>query len=77
MVDAAGWQVRLQERELGVLIASPDRSFDPTSTERAVLARLLAAGALPPPVRVSVVDAIPSGPAGKRPLVVAPRPHRE
>ena len=71
LLDAAGWQVRQQEDELRVLVAGPGPAFDPTATERAVQTALTAAGARTPAVHVSVVDAIPAGAAGKRPLVVA------
>ena len=71
LLDAAGWQVRQQERELRVLVAAPGPDFDPTGTERGVQAALTAAGVRPPEVQVSIVDAIPAGAAGKRPLVVA------
>jgi phenylacetate-coenzyme A ligase PaaK-like adenylate-forming protein len=71
MVEAAGWQVRQQEHQLQVLVASPDGGFDPTATERAVRTALTSAGAVVPIVRTLGVDAIPAGAAGKRPLVVA------
>lgn len=71
LLDAAGWQVRQQEDQLRVLVADPGPAFDPTATEREVQTALTAAGARTPAVHVSVVDAIPAGAAGKRPLVVA------
>lgn len=71
LLDAAGWQVRQEEREIRVLIAGPGSGFDPHGTERALAAALEAVGAVPPPVRVLVVDTIPAGAAGKRPLIVA------
>jgi putative adenylate-forming enzyme len=70
LLDAAGWQVRQQQDHLHVLVAGPGTGFDPTATQRAVQDALTAAGACPPVIRVSVVDAIPAGAAGKRPLVV-------
>jgi phenylacetate-coenzyme A ligase PaaK-like adenylate-forming protein len=73
LLDAAGWQVRQRDHELQVLVAAPESAFDPTGTERAVRTALTTAGAAPPVVRVSLVDAIPAGAAGKRPLVVALR----
>jgi phenylacetate-CoA ligase len=71
LLDAAGWQVRQGAREITVLVAAPGPGFDPTGTEHGLRAALTTAGALPPSVRVSVVNAIPAGAAGKRPLVVA------
>jgi phenylacetate-coenzyme A ligase PaaK-like adenylate-forming protein len=71
LLDAAGWQVRQQQRHLRVLVAAPGAGFDPAATERAVQAALTAAGVRAPAVHVSIVDAVPAGPAGKRPLVVA------
>jgi phenylacetate-coenzyme A ligase PaaK-like adenylate-forming protein len=71
LLDAAGWQVRQQETQLRVLVAAPGPSFDPQAAECTVRAALTAAGASAPAVSVSVVDTIPVGAAGKRPLVVA------
>lgn len=71
LLDAAGWQVRQEEGQLRVLIARPGSEFDPGATERAIKSGLTGAGASPQPVRVEVVDAIPAGAAGKRPLVIA------
>src|SRR6266498_866916 len=71
LLDAAGWQVRQHDGRLAVLVAGPGSGFDPATTERAVRAALTTAGALAPAVRVSVLEAIPAGAAGKRPLVVA------
>lgn len=71
LVDAAGWQVRQESRGLRVLIAAPGTDFDAERLQRAVPAALTAAGALPPPVAIAVVDTVPAGAAGKRPLVVA------
>jgi phenylacetate-CoA ligase len=56
---------------LRVLIAAPGPGFDPNATESALHEALTRAGAKPPAISVSVVDAIPAGGAGKRPLVVA------
>jgi len=74
LVAAAGWQVRQEEGHLHVLIASPEASFNPETMKAALEASLIEAGAGRLTVRVSIVDSIPSGPAGKRPLVVAHRP---
>jgi phenylacetate-CoA ligase len=73
LADAAGWQVRQGDDDIVVLIASPGPGFDTHATASAVEAALSRAGARLP-VRVSVVDFIPAGAAGKRPLVVAHRP---
>ena len=74
LIDAAGWQVRQHPAGLRLLVASPGPSFDRAATEDAVRAALIAAGASTPQVTVSVVGEIPSGAAGKRPLVVASPP---
>ncbi|MFZ5870007.1 MAG: phenylacetate--CoA ligase family protein [Actinomycetota bacterium] len=71
LVEASGWQVRQEPGGLSVLIASPAQGFDPVGLERNLTEALASAGALLPAVRVCVVDAIPAGPTGKRPLVVA------
>jgi len=71
LLDAGGWQVRQQEAELRVLIAAPGAGFDPNATGSALHEALTRAGAEPPAISVSVLDAIPTGGAGKRPLVVA------
>ena len=71
LLDAAGWQVRQRERGIDVLVAAPGPDFDPNHTRDAVQTALAAAGALATAVHVSVVDAIPAGAAGKRPLIVA------
>jgi len=78
LLAAAGWQVRQQEHELRILVAAPGPRFDQQATVRAIRTALATAGASPPSVQVSIVDAIPAGAAGKRPLVVAmPAPRRE
>ena len=77
LLDAAGWQVRQQEQGLNILVAAPASGFDQQATVRAVRGALATAGASPLDVRLSMVDEIPAGAAGKRPLVVAlpaPRP---
>jgi phenylacetate-CoA ligase len=71
LLDASGWQVRQQNRELRVLVASPGAGFDASATERELKFALAAIGALAPDVHLSVVDAVPAGPGGKRPFVVA------
>jgi putative adenylate-forming enzyme len=71
LIDAAGWQLRQQEKELHILVAGAGPGFDRQATVRAVRAALTGAGASLLDVRVSMVDVIPAGPAGKRPLVVA------
>ncbi|SCF09598.1 putative adenylate-forming enzyme [Micromonospora purpureochromogenes] len=74
LIDAAGWQVRQGERDITVLVASPGLGFNQTATEEAVRAELTTAGARPATVSVTVVDTIPAGAAGKRPLVVVHHP---
>ena len=74
LLDAAGWQVHQQEDGLQILIASPGPGFDQTATESAVQAALDSAGAATTAVTATVVDSIPVGAAGKRPLVIALRP---
>ena len=71
LVDVGGWQVRQQPDGLTVLVMDPGRGFDADATAQAVRVALTRTGALAPMVRVTVVDAIPAGAAGKRPLVVA------
>lgn len=71
LIDAAGWQVRQHRAGLRILVASPGPGFESAATEHAVRAAVVAAGASTPKVTVSVVGDIPSGAAGKRPLVVA------
>ena len=71
LVDVGGWQVRQQPDGLTVLVVDSEPRFDAGATEQAVRAALTRAGALAPVVVVTVVDAIPAGAAGKRPLVVA------
>jgi phenylacetate-CoA ligase len=71
LLDAAGWQVRQCEDELLVLVATPGPGFDLQASQRVVEAALTAAGAQVPAVHASIVDTIPPGAAGKRPLVVA------
>jgi phenylacetate-coenzyme A ligase PaaK-like adenylate-forming protein len=73
LLDAAAWQVRQEPDRLHVLVAGASPVFDPHATERAVRDALVATGAAPPLVAVSIVHSIPAGPAGKRPLVVALR----
>ncbi len=72
LLDAAGWQVRQEEAQLRVLIGRPGPAFDGDATERDITSALADSGASPPPVRVVLVDTVPAGAAGKRPLVVAP-----
>ena len=71
LLDAAGWQVRQDQDGLTVLVASPGSAFDAAATQRAVAAALEDAQVAPLPIRVVVVDAIPTGAAGKRPLIAA------
>jgi phenylacetate-CoA ligase len=71
LVDAAGWQVRQDQDGLTVLVASPGPAFDAPALQRAVAAGLEDAQVTPLAIRVVVVDAIPTGAAGKRLLIVA------
>jgi phenylacetate-CoA ligase len=71
LLDAAGWQVRQHPDRLEVLLASPAPGYDPTRTQDAIRAALNQAGVAPTRVDVTAVQAIPPGPAGKRPLVMA------
>jgi hypothetical protein len=54
-----------------VLVASPGPTFDAPAVQQAVAAGLEDAQVAPLAIRVVVVDAIPTGAAGKRPLIVA------
>jgi len=77
LLDATGWQVRQEEGQLEVQVAGGGPGFDPASTEQALHAALAAANVAPLPLRVVVVDTIPAGAAGKRPLIIAQhRPDR-
>jgi phenylacetate-CoA ligase len=72
LVDAAGWQVRQDQDELTVLVASPGPTFAAPAVQQTVAAGLEDAQVAPLAIRVVVVvDAIPTGAAGKRPLIVA------
>jgi putative adenylate-forming enzyme len=71
LADAGGWQVRQDPDGLTVLVASPGPAFDAPAVQQAVAAGLKDAQVAPLAVRVVVVDAIPAGAAGKRPLIVA------
>jgi len=71
LLDAAGWQVRQRAGHLDIQVAGAGPGFDPAGTERALHTALAAAGAAPLPLRVSMVDTIPAGAAGKRPLILA------
>jgi phenylacetate-CoA ligase len=71
LVDAAGWQVHQDHDGLTVLVASPGPAFDAVAVRRAVATALTDGGIVPPAIKVEVVDSIPAGAAGKRPLIVA------
>lgn len=71
LLDAPAWQVRQHGPDITVLVAAPGPQVDLTATEEDVRAALAAAGAQPRAISLSVVDTIPAGAAGKRPLVVA------
>ena len=68
---SGGWQVRQHESGLDVLVMKPGPGFDPTATEEAVQAALTKAAVVSPVVHVSLVESIPAGAAGKRPLIVS------
>jgi putative adenylate-forming enzyme len=70
LLDAAGWQVRQDDGGLQVLVAAPGAAVEIDALEQEVTTALRRAGAVTA-VRVRLVDAIPAGAAGKRPLVVA------
>jgi phenylacetate-coenzyme A ligase PaaK-like adenylate-forming protein len=71
LLDAPAWQVRQHGSDITVLVATPGPQVDVAATEQAVHAALERAGARPQAVTLSIVDKIPAGAAGKRPLVVA------
>jgi phenylacetate-coenzyme A ligase PaaK-like adenylate-forming protein len=71
LLDTPAWQVRQHGSDITVLVVTPAAGFNPTATEQAVRAALTDAGARPAAVTVSIVDAIPAGASGKRPLVLA------
>jgi phenylacetate-coenzyme A ligase PaaK-like adenylate-forming protein len=71
LLDAPAWQVRQHGPDITVLVAAPGPQVELTATEEAVRAALAVAGAQPRAISLSVVDTIPAGAAGKRPLVVA------
>jgi Cu2+-exporting ATPase len=53
------------------VLASLAPGYDPTQTEQVIRAALTQAGVAGTPVEITAVQAIPPGPAGKRPLVMA------
>jgi putative adenylate-forming enzyme len=71
LLDAAGWQIQQQKGGLRILVAGPGQNFHKEATETNVQAALTAAGTATLELTVTVVDGIPAGAAGKRPLVVA------
>jgi phenylacetate-CoA ligase len=71
LLDAPAWQVRQHGADISVLVAAGGPTVDIAATERALRASLAAAGAKPRALLMSIVDSIPAGAAGKRPLVVA------
>jgi hypothetical protein len=73
LLPCAGWQVREEADGLRLLIAGPSAGLDVALAGEGLRRALADAGAAPPPVRVEVVDSIPAGAAGKRPLIVARR----
>lgn len=71
LLNARAWQVQQHRDGLRVLIQVPEVDIDRASLERSLAAAITAAGAAPCSVRVEMVQEIPAGPSGKRPLVVA------
>ena len=71
LLDAPAWQVRQRGADITVLVAAPGPKVDIVATEHALRAALAQAGAEPRAVSLSIVDRIPAGAAGKRPLIVA------
>nr|MBK7069334.1 hypothetical protein [Deltaproteobacteria bacterium] len=70
-VAAGGWQVREEQDRLRVLIARPGAGFSGERVAASWPPRQAAGAAPVGVVSVEVVDDIPAGAAGKRPLVVA------
>jgi hypothetical protein len=70
LLDAAGWQVRQGGHDLTVPVAAPGPGVDPAAVDRSIRVALAAVGARVR-VAVRVIDTVPAGAAGKRPLVVA------
>lgn len=70
---AVEWQVRQDGDRIAVLVAGPRSTLDGSLVASAVRAALRGAGAEPVAVDVMIVGSIPTGPAGKRPLVVVAR----
>jgi phenylacetate-coenzyme A ligase PaaK-like adenylate-forming protein len=71
LLDTPAWQVRQHGADITVLVAAPGPTVDSSAIVHAVRAALAAAGAQPHALSLSVVDSIPAGAAGKRPLVVS------
>jgi len=71
LLDAPAWQVRQHGADIHALIAAPGPHDDIAATEQALRVALAQAGAQPRSVSLSIVDRIPAGAAGKRPLVLA------
>lgn len=71
LLDVSGWQVRQEDDGLRVpVVGSPDQ-VDAAAVQRELRTALAVAGAAPIGAVVVLVDSIPAGPGGKRPLVVA------
>jgi putative adenylate-forming enzyme len=73
LLDTPAWQVRQHGADITVLLTAPGPAVDIAAIERAVSDALAAAGAKPHTLALSIVDNIPAGAAGKRPLVVSDR----
>jgi phenylacetate-CoA ligase len=70
-LPTGGWQVIQESARLRVLVAGVGKDFAAEALADAVRRLLGAQGAVVPPVVVERVSAIPRGPTGKAPLVIA------
>ena len=67
-VSAEGWQLVQEPERLAVLLAGVPDSFDEDGLADRLRRELRSRGALPPPVQVQRVRAIPRTALGKAPL---------
>jgi hypothetical protein len=70
------WQLEQTEGPLVLRIVPGQEVVAPESVVAAITSALGEADALPPPVRVELVDAIAKTPLGKSPLIKALSPRR-
>ena len=68
-VPAEGWQLVQEPDRLAVLLAGVPDAFDDDGLADRLTSELRSRGALPPPVKVRRVPAIPRTPLGKAPLI--------